>query len=113
MDVFFVSAFGSQVPVLNIIDHGTNLQICTILKAVTADQVWSGFVRAWLRPLGVPEIVMTDGGSEFEAGVIRGLEELGGFHHICDAESPWQNGRCERHGGLAKKALFDRLERGF
>eukprot|EP00974_Lingulodinium_polyedra_P099684 9656021-Lingulodinium_polyedra.AAC.1 len=23
---------------------------------------------------------------------------------MCDAESPWQNGRCERHGGLIKEA---------
>ena len=48
---------------------------------------------------------MTDGGPEFEGAFSCGLEQEGTFQHVCDAESPHQNGRCERHGGLAKAAL--------
>eukprot|EP00959_Pyramimonas_sp_CCMP1952_P017620 373882-Pyramimonas_sp.AAC.1 len=48
---------------------------------------------------------MSDGGSEFESVFQRALENIGVYHHVCDAESPHQNGRCERHGGLVKTAL--------
>ena len=43
----------------------------------------------------------------------QGLGTHGTFHHVTDAESPWQNGRTERVGGLLKdliKMAIDRLE---
>eukprot|EP00959_Pyramimonas_sp_CCMP1952_P189662 3967691-Pyramimonas_sp.AAC.1 len=48
---------------------------------------------------------MADGGEEFAGSFPRGLGHLGIDQHVCDAESPWQNGRCERRGGLVRGAL--------
>ena len=30
---------------------------------------------------------------------------MGGLHYIIDLESPWQNGKVERHGGVVKSAI--------
>ncbi len=48
---------------------------------------------------------MSDGGGEFQETFERGCEHYGIFQHICDAYSPWQNGRCERHGGWIKEVV--------
>eukprot|EP00959_Pyramimonas_sp_CCMP1952_P391609 8206525-Pyramimonas_sp.AAC.1 len=104
-DLCYINALVESLPILNLIDHGSNLQVCVLLKAATAAEVWGAFLRHWVRPLGIPDTVMTDGGAEFEGMFSRGLEHQGTYQHVCDAESPHQNGRCERHGGLVKEAL--------
>ncbi len=48
---------------------------------------------------------MSDGGGEFQETFERGCEHYGIFQHVCDAYSPWQNGRCERHGGWTKEVV--------
>lgn len=105
IDLFYLNALGATRPVMNLIDHGSNFQVCVLLKNATSGEVWSAFMRHWVRPFGIPETMMTDGGAEFEGQYSRGLEHLGIYQHVCDAESPHQNGRCERHGGLVKVAM--------
>eukprot|EP00959_Pyramimonas_sp_CCMP1952_P173596 3627620-Pyramimonas_sp.AAC.1 len=34
------------------------------------------------------------------------------MHHVCDADSPWQNGRVERHGGWIKDRVRLELDSG-
>eukprot|EP00959_Pyramimonas_sp_CCMP1952_P295776 6186623-Pyramimonas_sp.AAC.1 len=70
----------------------------------SSSAVCFGFSR-WLRPFGAPEMLMTDGGAEFEAVFSRGCERAGILHHVIPANSPHQNGKCERRGGLVKDAL--------
>eukprot|EP00959_Pyramimonas_sp_CCMP1952_P317729 6649812-Pyramimonas_sp.AAC.1 len=41
-------------------------------------------------------MVLSDGGPEFKGHFERGLEHLGVFQHVIDAESPWENGRSLR-----------------
>ena len=36
----------------------------------------------------------------------RLVEQIGSVHHLIDVEAPWQNCRCERHGGVLKRALY-------
>ena len=57
-----------------------------------------------------PETIITDGGAEFEGWFAEAAAAEGIFlaQHWCNAESPWENGRAERHGGLVK----DLLEKG-
>eukprot|EP00959_Pyramimonas_sp_CCMP1952_P201103 4205678-Pyramimonas_sp.AAC.1 len=82
------------------------------VPSATASEVWSEFLRAWIRPLGAPQFLISDGGSEFGARFARGLEQWGVCHHVCDADSPWQNGRVERHGGWVKERVRSELEAG-
>ena len=51
-------------------------------------------------------MVMTDQGTEFLSDFSRLVEQVGSVHHLIDVEAPWQNGRCERHGGVLKKAMY-------
>ena len=48
---------------------------CTLLEGQTAEQAWKKFYEFWLRPSGPPQILLTDGGSEFEGKFARGWEQ--------------------------------------
>eukprot|EP00959_Pyramimonas_sp_CCMP1952_P288078 6024341-Pyramimonas_sp.AAC.1 len=66
---------------MNIIDHGTSFQQCALLSDDTAKSVWAAFLRWWVRPFGVPEVLVCDGGGEFEGIFARGCEHHGVMQH--------------------------------
>ena len=72
----------------------------------TASKTWAAFEKAWVRYFGPAEVLITDGGSEFLEAFERGAKYLGIFQHVTNAESPWENGRCERHGGWIKDVVL-------
>ena len=53
--------------------------------------------------------MITDGGPEFRRDFVHSGEYAGILQVIVDADAPWQNGKCERHGGFVK----DLLAKGF
>ena len=99
---------------LNILCWGTSYNILTkVGDAKTAEKVYHKYMSDWVRHYGYPEVVVSDMGGEFMGVFSQGLGTHGTFHHVKDAESPWQNGRTERAGGLLKdqiKMAMDRLE---
>ena len=115
-DIFYVKMNGKKLPFLNVVDHGSNWQACCLVKpseggepsngVPTAADTWRAFLSMWIRPHGDPEVVITDGGMEFKARFERGLEQHSVLQAVTDIQSPWQNGRVERHGQWVK----DRLE---
>ena len=102
VDLFFLRYNNVAHPVLNVVDHGSNLQVCARLPDAKAATVWNALVSCWIRPFGAPHFMITDGGAEFQERFARGLKQFGVLHHVTDANSPWQNGRVERHGGWVK-----------
>eukprot|EP00959_Pyramimonas_sp_CCMP1952_P165538 3460422-Pyramimonas_sp.AAC.1 len=78
--------------------HGTNYQVVARYEG-GAREAWECFVSSWVRYFGPPELLISDGGPEFQGEFSRGAEQRGTFQHIASAEAPWENGRCERHGG--------------
>ena len=117
VDIFYVSFQGRTLAFLNAICLGTNLQQVIWIKeseggTPSSKQVWKAFSHMWLRPFGVPESVLCDGGTEFKDVFERGLEQIGTMQIICDAASPWQNGRVERHGGWIKEKAEAELSSG-
>ena len=54
---------------------------------------------------------MSDGGSEFLGDFEKSTELNGILQVVIDSDSPWQNGKCERHGGLLKD-LLDKAAEG-
>ena len=118
VDTFFIKWQGKSMPFLNVVDHGSNWQMIALLRPVegdtlqpsggnpTSEEAWMHFLRGWIRPHGPPEIVVSDGGMEFRGRFERGLEQFGVMQSVTDQESPWQNGRAERHGLWVK----DRIE---
>ena len=105
LDVFHVQGVqdGTQMHVLNMLDWGTLYQVCVPIKDVSARRVRKAYRRYWLRVFGVPDRVVTDQGSEFVgAEMSERIESDGSYHELTPSESPWQNGRTERHGGVVK-----------
>ena len=115
MDIFYVPIKGSSVPVLNVVCHGTNYQapIASAEQATpSSSATWKAFLSTWVRFLGPPSMVITDGGKEFQGRFERGVEQLGTLHHVTAPDSPWQNSRAERHGGWLKQRIIQELESG-
>ena len=89
VDTFFVKWKGKSIPFLNVVDHGSNWQTVVMTRPVGGDtqepsggnptsaETWHHFTRCWIRPFGVPEMVISDGGMEFRDRFERGLEQLG------------------------------------
>ena len=116
VDVFYVPFKGSSVPVLNMVCHGTGYHVAQRIEGTsgnpTASATWKAFVNSWLRFLGPPQMMVTDGGNEFRSVFERGLEQQGVLQHTTAPESPWQNSRAERHGGWLKQKLKQEIESG-
>jgi len=53
----------------------------------------------------MPEVVLSDGGSEFKSVFERSLEQRNILQVVCGASSPWRNGKVERHGGWLKERV--------
>ena len=54
---------------------------------------------------GMPEAVVADQGREFMGSFAQRAGEGGAVVRMIGARAPWQNGRTERHGGIAKGVL--------
>ena len=116
LDVFYLKWGGRKIPFLNVVDHGSNFQAVSLVRPEkggdpsggnpSASEVWKSFLSSWIRPHGAPEAALTDGGMEFRGRFERGLEQFAVLQNVTDIQSPWQNGRVERHGQWVK----DRVE---
>ncbi|CAE7436187.1 RE1 [Symbiodinium necroappetens] len=94
VDTFYLPWRGRSLPVLNVVDHGSHYQVTTLIKTTEG------------------KVVLSDGGAEFAKDFVTGLELHSVFHHVVDADSPWQNGVAERHGGEIKRRVLRELAEG-
>eukprot|EP00435_Cladocopium_sp_Y103_P009169 s1995_g2.t1 len=90
------------VPVLNMTDLATGYQMLEPLDGVTSNQVWEKFYGSWARVFSLPEVILVDQGREFYKDFATKVSEAGVLLKVIGARAPWQQGRTERHGGLAK-----------
>eukprot|EP00971_Amphidinium_carterae_P311095 6182397-Amphidinium_carterae.1 len=104
MDTLFVPFQGAEVAVVHGIDWGTSYVQAKILPVKTAKETFRFWCQHWVAFLGTPKIVVTDSGTEYTGEDFR-VGDLGSYHYITDARSPWQNGRCERSGKELKRQL--------
>ena len=95
-----------SVPVLNIIDWATCYQMLEPLEGKSAQHVWTKFQQSWARTFGIPEIIVVDQGREFLGEFGKQANESGALVRTIGARAPWQQGRTERHGGLAKEVFL-------
>ena len=91
------------IPVLNVTDWGSCYQALEPLDNVSAEEVWWKFMRCWGRVFGIPEVVIVDQGREFLGVFAQRVNESGAVVKTIGARAPHQQGRTERHGGLAKQ----------
>ena len=91
---------------VNMICWGTLFQIFARApdkKAVTIGRI---LLECWIKYFGPSVTCIADLGSEFTGSEFQNVcDQNGVFVHYCDAKSPWQNARTERHGDLMKKTI--------
>eukprot|EP00969_Alexandrium_andersonii_P181261 8008704-Alexandrium_andersonii.AAC.1 len=90
--------------------HGTNFQQVRRLEQPTSEAAWRCFNGSWIAYFGAPEVLLCDGGPEFMKTFTDGAEMWGVMMHVCNSESPWENGRAERHGGWVKAKVEAELQ---
>ncbi|CAE8601098.1 unnamed protein product [Polarella glacialis] len=101
---------------LNILDMASRYQVVAPVASKEPKVVFSAFLRAWLIPLGIPQLVLSDRGGEFNREFSEQLELMGSRVVTTAALSPTQNAPCERAGGFFKlhgRAVIDELTLSF
>ena len=95
LDLFYVPSPGGgkqTTPVLNIIDWGTNYQMCELLDGKNPAEVWGAYLSTWARTFGHPEVITCDAGREFLGEFIQRASSEGIVVHQIASKAPWQQG---------------------
>ena len=95
-----------NIAVLNVVDWATGYQSLEPLDRMSSDHVWMKFYQCWVRIFGMPELLVMDQGREFVGPFSKLAAEHGALIKVIGARAPWQQGRTERHGGLAKEIFM-------
>ena len=107
VDLCFLPIFGREYILLHALCWGTNYQQASLCQNKSADEVLRTLMDMWVKVFGPPELLVMDRGKEFFNEKFHAM--LGGqgcgLHYI-DAESPWQNSRTERAGGILKEKIL-------
>ena len=95
--------------VLTCIDRATRWCEAIPLIDITVSTVAVAFLSGWISRFGVPLLLVTDRGTQFESEVFQELSRLIGFHHIGTTSYHSQsNGFVERLHRTLKSALIAR-----
>ncbi len=107
IDLFFIPDLNNRrsLPVLNVVDLGTNYQMIEMLESKDPLHIWRIFWKIWVRTFGLPQFVAIDEGREFRGGFSRLCAGAGTVVFRAAARAPWQQGRVERHGGVIKEMI--------
>ena len=107
LDLFYIPDILNQrsLPVLNMVDLGTNYQMIELLENKDPSTIWRAFWLTWCRTFGVPEYLSIDEGREFRGDFTKWCAGFGTIVFRAAARAPWQQGRVERHGGLMKTMI--------
>ena len=107
IDLCFLDLQHKQVILLNMLCWGTNFQQACICQSKSADEVVERFMNEWVKHYGPPVLLVMDRGKEFDNDKLKELVGgLGVGLHYTDAQSPWQNSRTEKAGGILKEKIL-------
>ena len=109
VDVFETAdSTGQKYSWLNIVDNGTCYQVVTLVKVgggqPSSAKCLKKFMAHWASPFGWPKIISHDRGLHNRGAFAHGLAAHGCQIRQAGLESPEHIGRCERHGGIIKRA---------
>ncbi|CAE7397392.1 unnamed protein product, partial [Symbiodinium necroappetens] len=103
---------GHKYSWLNIVDVGTSYQVVTLVRVgggqPSSSKCLQKFMQHWVSPFGWPKVVSHDRGLHNRGAFAHGLSSHGVQIRQAGLESPEHIGKCERHGGIIKRA-FKRL----
>ena len=106
-DTFYVwDNLGEKFAVTHFIDGLTDYHIADC--AINTDSSFAADLlrNNWYSIFGTPDMLVTDGGSEF-AGAVETLNQLMGVvHELIPEGAKWRLGHAERHGAILKLMLM-------
>lgn len=107
IDLFYIPDHENHrsVPVLNVVDLGTNYQVAEMVANKEPATIWRAFWSVWCRVFGVPQYISIDEGREFRGDFAQWCAQYGTMVFRAAARAPWQQGKVERHGGLLKEMI--------
>ena len=107
IDLCFPEVHGVTLIVLNMLCWGTNFQQAGLCRNKSGEEILEVFMRQWVQHYGPPVLLIMDRGKEFDNYKFQ--EMIGGMGvglHYTDPQSPWQNTRTEKAGGILKEKLL-------
>ena len=97
---------GQQFHFYHMIDHSTAFHVAYCSPSRTAESVIRALTMGWIMWAGPPGQLILDAAGEF---CDEKIQEFSQKHDIglkvIPPEAHWQNGRCERHGGILQEML--------
>ena len=104
VDVF--DAIGARFSVLHAVDAATKFQMAVMVEHKSSAEVIRFLRERWGPVFGMPRTLVCDQGREFiSIELERFAEENNVFLYHIGVQAPWQNGLCERTGGILKTLL--------
>jgi transposase InsO family protein len=101
--VELVDSFDRKYYAVHATDWVTRFQMAKLLKHKSSDEIIMFLREQWLPILGPPRVLVADQGREF---ISSAFESFCSEHAILvwhsAVQAPWQNGVCERGGGVLK-----------
>ena len=92
--------------ILTFVDHYSRWIKLVPLVEATATAVAEALLKHWVRDYGVPDLLVSDKGSQFTAEVMTETANYLGIKlHTFPAESQWRNGKVERVHRYIKERL--------
>eukprot|EP00435_Cladocopium_sp_Y103_P055151 s532_g18.t1 len=104
--VTWTNSAGTTFHFYHMIDQSTSFQTAVCAPSRTAEAALKALTTGWILRAGPPSKLVLDAAGEFCDDAIQGFAQK---HGIClkiiPPEAHWQNGRCERHGGILQEML--------
>ena len=96
--------------ILHMVDMWSRLTVSTQIKRKKPSEVIESIMKNWVAYYGVPGSILNDNGGEFTSDEIREVKSILNINDLTTgAESPWQNGLCEKNHALVDNIL-ERLD---
>ena len=106
-DTFYVwDITNDKFAVLHYVDGLTDYQVadCSIdTNSIVAAELLR---NCWYSIFGTPDVLVTDGGTEFSGAVQSPNELMGVIHEVVPEGAKWRLGHAERHGAILKLMIM-------
>lgn len=102
-DIFYVRALAGQaVPILGLLDKATGFHMAAVLPSREANTVYQTIRQLWLKPYGLPYLMLLDPDPCFKGACQEQIESLGIRLEFCPAEARWMIGAIERRNSVLR-----------
>ena len=96
--------------ILHIVDMWSRLTVSTVIARKKPSEVIDKIMQKWIAHYGVMQAILNDNGGEFTSEEMREVKAILDVRDLTTAaESPWQNGICEKNHALVDNIL-ERLD---